>query len=152
MHPRARVTSNKQGSALLLIVALLGALGVLLASLLSAVGSSLARRHAEWREQVSGAAAEAGVQHGAAKIAEEGAGYRGEDDLRIGGGCVSITVSAGNAPTLYTVESTGTSCDGAPAKREIRRTAVVRVDGTRIVSIARVESERAIESKSSVRP
>lgn len=140
MSPAVKRLKAKDGTALLLVVASLAALTVLLGSLLAGVNSSLARRHADWRDQTLRALASAGIQYGAAQIAERGAGYTGEEKMPLGDGYVSIAVSATASGHTYEIRSVGLLHNDERIRREAELIALVRVDGRRIESIQPIDA------------
>lgn len=147
MLPATRRPSDEHGVALLLVVMLLAAMAVLLGTLLAGVNASLARRHADWREQVTHALATAGIEHAAASLAEDGAGYSGDENLDMGEGQVSVSVLAADSPGTYVIRSTGTIDVDRPMPRKSVLTAEVRIDGARIVSIRYLQRDDAADPK-----
>ncbi len=141
--PRAR---GRRGSALILVVMLLAAISVLLASLLTGVDRAMAQQHAAWRDQTTRALAEAGVQRAAAQLAERAGAYAGEKDTPLGGGFYSTKVSRGKGPNDYTIRSVGTLRDGAHTLRRCELSARVVIDGKRIGSLEYESSHAGMRS------
>lgn len=146
MFPGMQGFKDERGTALVLVMAFLGAVTVLLGSLLAGVNASLARRHADWRDQTLRALATAGVHYGAAQIAERGAGYAGDEKIAIGDGFASIAVLATSSAQTYEIRSTGTLHNDERIERGSERVALVRVNGSRIESIRHIDPGSAADS------
>lgn len=147
MLPTRQKLRSERGTALFLVVVLLAAMMVLLGALLAGVNASLARRHADWRDQVTHSLAAAGIEYAAAHLAEQGSQYAGGESIDIGEGQVSVAVSATDAPGTYMVRSTGTINRDSPTPQETTLSAVVRIDGVRIASIRYLQPGDAPDPK-----
>lgn len=147
MLPTTQKSRSERGTALFLVVVLLAAMMVLLGALLAGVNASLARRHADWRDQVTHALAAAGIEYAAAHLAEQGSRYAGGENIGTGEGHVSVAVSPTGTPGTYTVRSTGTIDHDSPMPQETTLSAVIRIDGARIVSIRYLQPGDASDPK-----
>ncbi len=130
---------SSRGSALIVVVMLLAAIGVLLASLLAGVNRTMAREHAAWREQTARALAEAGIQRAAAQLAERGGAYSGEKDTLLGEGYYTTKIVRGIGSNEFTITSIARLRDGAHVLRRCELTAKAVIDGKRIVSLEYID-------------
>ncbi len=126
---------SKQGPALVVVVLFLAAITVLLGSLLTGVNRTLDRGHIAWRDQLTRAVAEAGIERAVAQLAETSGTYSGEKDLPIGDGFCSIRVTKEKTPNSYLVVSVGELRDSAHKLRRNEIAARFKVDGARVVAI-----------------